>query len=310
MQKQPETAQTTEGAALKAPIVELPHNEWRFEAPADPNIAAALERGDVLVLPHLPFGLLESERGLLDPSYVSPKRKNISFNVDRGALRGVDEAVSEEIAASIQGLLERYHASTHSLITHLIPQYKGKLKGAVNTLRLNKVDKWGESNSFRKDDRRLHVDAFPSRPLQGQRILRIFTNVNPEGFSREWRVGEPFPQLAERLVPKIKPYSSIGAWFLNAFQITKSYRTHYDHIMLQMHDNMKMDQEYQDQGIQWDVDFRPGTTWICFSDQTPHAAMGGQYMLEQTFHLDVEDMVDPGQSPLKVLEGLMGKPLV
>ncbi|MGV8577295.1 Kdo hydroxylase family protein, partial [Pseudomonas aeruginosa] len=56
--------------------------------------------------------------------------------------------------------------------------------------------------------------------------------------------------------------------------------------------------------------FPPGSSWICFSDQTPHAAMGGQFMLEQTFLLPVNKMQDPQRSPLKVLEQLRGQPLI
>lgn len=60
---------------------------------------------------------------------------------------------------------------------------------------------WRDSTSWRKDDSRLHVDAFPSRPNYGERIIRIFTNINPHGEARSWRVGEDFTQLASRYLP-------------------------------------------------------------------------------------------------------------
>jgi hypothetical protein len=41
-----------------------------------------------------------------------------------------------------------------------------------------------------------------------------------------------------------------------------------------------------------------------------HAALGGAFALEQTFHLDVATMAQPQRSPLKVLERLSGKQLV
>ncbi len=34
--------------------------------------------------------------------------------------------------------------------------------------------------------------------------------------------------------------------------------------------------------------FPPGSVWVCFSDQTSHAVMSGQFMLEQTFFLPVK----------------------
>jgi hypothetical protein len=41
-----------------------------------------------------------------------------------------------------------------------------------------------------------------------------------------------------------------------------------------------------------------------------HAALKGQYVLEQTFHLEVTAMVAPARSPLRVLERLHGRALV
>ena len=37
---------------------------------------------------------------------------------------------------------------------------------------------------------------------------------------------------------------------------------------------------------------------MAFTDQVSHAAMAGQYQLEQTFLLPVEAMSDPERSPL------------
>jgi hypothetical protein len=80
--------------------------------------------------------------------------------------------------------------------------------------------------------------------------------------------------------------------------------------MLQLHDRMKSDAQYQREGPQLKFDFPPGSTWVCFSDQTPHAAMSGQHMLEQTFHLPVQRQYAPDASPLAILSRLVGHPLV
>jgi hypothetical protein len=58
--------------------------------------------------------------------------------------------------------------------------------------------------SWRKDDTRLHIDAFPSNPMHGTRLLRVFSNVNPRGQPREWRVGEPFEDHARRYLSAIR----------------------------------------------------------------------------------------------------------
>jgi hypothetical protein len=41
-----------------------------------------------------------------------------------------------------------------------------------------------------------------------------------------------------------------------------------------------------------------------------HAALGGQHLLEQTFHLPVAAMRHPERSPLRILERLYQRPLV
>ena len=87
----------------------------------------------------------------------------------------------------------------------------------------------------------MHVDAFPSRPNYGERILRVFTNVNPDGAPRVWRVGEPFEDMAKRFLPRIKPQMPGAAWLMNLLHVTKSPRSEYDHLMLHLHDAMKAD---------------------------------------------------------------------
>ena len=163
--------------------------------------------------------------------------------------------------------------------------------------------------SWRKDDTLLHVDAFPSRPNRGERILRVFSNVHPEGVPRVWKVGDLFEDTAKEFLPRIKAPIPGSAALLRSLGVTKSRRSHYDHLMLRMHDAMKQDQTYQARSSHLRFGFPPGSTWICFSDQAAHAALSGQFMLEQTLHLPLEQQYFPERSPLKVLERLCGRAL-
>ena len=52
-----------------------------------------------------------------------------------------------------------------------------------------------------------------------------------------------------------------------------------------------------------------GTTWVCFSDQVMHAAVSGQYMLEQTIHLPLAALSDRDHSPLAILRRMTGRAL-
>jgi hypothetical protein len=266
----------------------------------------ALEQGKVLYFPQLAFELEAPEQALLDPAIADPKRKNISLDGANGVLHGVVGDAARQ--AAVRAMVARYGRLAASLVDGLLPEYRGKLRTAPTSLRLHQVE--GRETSWRKDDSRLHVDAFPSRPNYGERILRVFTNVNPHGTPRVWRVGEPFEQMARRFLPKVPRQWPGSASLLKALKITKSKRSRYDHIMLHLHDLMKADLDYQQHCPQETMPFPPGSVWVCFSDQTSHAVMSGQYMLEQTFFLPVDEMVNPEEAPLGVLERLTGRPLI
>jgi hypothetical protein len=79
--------------------------------------------------------------------------------------------------------------------------------------------------------------------------------------------------------------------------------------MLQLHDRGKLDDAYQREAKRERIDFPPGSTWLCFTDQVLHAALGGQYLLEQTFLLPPTAMRYPERSPLRTLERLTGRAL-
>jgi hypothetical protein len=209
---------------------------------------------------------------------------------------------------ALAAMIGRFRAQSQQLIAALLPHYTGFLRLAPTSYRPMQVE--SRQQSWRADDRRLHVDAFPSRPNDGERILRVFTNVNPSGLPRVWRVGEPFETVARRFLPRARAYSPWQARALRALHVTKSLRSEYDHLMLQLHDGMKSDLDYQQTADQATVPFPAGSVWVCFSDQTSHAVMSGQYMLEQTLFLAPEHQYDPQASPLAILSRLTGRPLV
>jgi hypothetical protein len=194
------------------------------------------------------------------------------------------------------------------LVHAIAPSYGPALRLAPASLRLLQAE--GRVSSWRKDDSRLHIDAFPSRPNYGERILRVFHNVNPAGVPRVWRVGEDFAEVARRFASQVPPYSLLKAHVLQTVKATKTLRSEYDHVMLALHDAMKADMAYQASCPQQTLSLGAGSTWVCFSDQTSHAVMSGQFMLEQTLHLPVAAMQQPEKSPLQVLQALYRRPLV
>lgn len=287
-------------------IIEAACTDW--SGPSDDvcmQLLEAVEQGKVLHFPQLPFVLQPHEARLLDPAIADPKRKNISLD-QNGVLHGV--VGDAACRAAVSGMVSRYGHLVAGLVDTLFPAYRGKLRAAPTSLRLSRVE--GRATSWRKDDSRLHVDAFPSRPTYGERILRVFTNVHPGGEPRVWRVGEPFEAMARRFLPAVPRQWPGTATLLRALHITKRKRSAYDHIMLHLHDLMKADLAYQRDCPQQTIGFVPGSVWVCFSDQASHAAMSGQFMLEQTYFLPLAGMATPDEAPLRVLQRVTGRALI
>ena len=293
-----------EGRSVESQILSIEGTDWRGME-GRPEWTEAVESGKVLYFPHLSFVLTPEEQGLLRPDVRDPKSRNISLNVD-GSLKGAagDAATQQQVAA----MVKRFRDQAVALITRLFPEYAKVMRMAPTSYRPMQVET--RSQSWRADDKRMHVDAFPSRPNYGERILRVFTNVNPDGAPRVWRVGEPFEDVAKRFVPRSKPYVAWQARALNALHVTKSLRSEYDHLMLQLHDGMKGDEDYQKNAPQETVEFAAGSSWVCFSDQAVHSVMAGQYMLEQTLFLPPGTEYDPEASPLAILTRMRGHPMV
>jgi hypothetical protein len=264
----------------------------------------ALEAGCVLFFPGLQFELGANEREFLDASVVG-KSKNVSYNPANGSVGGTTVAPMK--VQDLRALMDRFAASTRNLLGSLLPSYRGGIQQQRTSLR--PVEVAGRKQSWRKDDTRLHVDSFPSTPTKGKRILRVFSNVNPDGRPRVWKVGESFDQVARRFWSGLRAPMWGERQLLAAVRVTKAVRTAYDHYMLKLHDAMKCDPQYQARFEAATVPFPAGSTWACFTDQVSHAAVSGCHQLEQTFAVDVACLKTPGTSPLRILEGLAGRKL-
>ena len=282
-------------------------SDWQHGQPGARThaVESSLETGHVLVFPELRFVLSETERRFLDTRYADPATKNISLRGAQALMRGA--VGTAEDLVELRAMLIRFRDQATALAQRLFPHYTGKLQVANTSYRPISVE--GRETSWRKDDTRLHVDAFPSNPTQGARLLRIFTNVNPGNQPRVWRVGEDFQDFARTFLPRIKRPLPGSGWLLETLHVTKQRRTEFDHLMLGLHDGAKADMAWQGSCPQREVAFAPGTTWVVFSDQVLHAVMSGQFMMEQTFWLAPADQQHPETSPLRVLEQMTGRRL-
>ena len=266
---------------------------------------AALEQGDVLFFPDLACALDEPMHGLLSPAFGDGTAKNVSLDPASGTLRGTRATGAER--ARLAAMMAAFAATATGFVADLLPGYAAALERARTSYRPAEIA--GRVYSPLKDDTRLHVDAFPSTPTRGRRILRLFSNVNPAGMPRLWQIGEPFAEFAARFRPALgRPLPAVS-WLLAAVGVTRGRRSAYDQLMLRLHDGAKRDLAYQQSAPRTDVAFPAGSSWLCYTDQVLHAALAGQFALEQTFYLDVAAMADPALSPLRQLERLTGRKL-
>lgn len=263
-----------------------------------------LEAGGLVLLASRRFQVRESERAFLDPAVLS-KSKNVSLDPHSGRLSGtrLAGAAGEALAA----MIGRFSQEADALLAELTPTYGPRLQKRRTSFRPGAVEQ--RALSARKDDRRLHVDAFPSSPVQGRRILRVFANIDPLGRPRLWDVGEDdFETVARRYADRLRPKG--GARLLERLGLTRGRRTPYDQAMLDLHDATKLDHAYQADAPRRRLAFPAGSMWVVYTDAALHAALSGQHALEQTYLLAPEAMQQEARAPVRVLERVLDRPLL
>jgi len=271
-----------------------------------------LERGAILFFFAPPFDLPEEDVKFLLGLKPADSRlhKNISYRPESDLLRGFADDTNEP---RVHEIMRRYAAEVKRFVERFLEPYVGRLQTDYASFR--PLEEEGRDLSLHKRNDLLHVDAFPSRPTQGARILRVFTNVNPSK-DRNWVIGERFPELAQHFANEaglLKYANQSRTWStlkrgLGRAGLPFPDRAPYDEFMLHFHDWLKENDEFQraSDGKE-QIAFPPMATWLVYTDGVPHAALSGQFAMEQTFIVPVEALVAPEVSPIRVLERLAGK---
>lgn len=272
-----------------------------FDAINSEQSVRALELGRVLFFPEVAFEV--RDQALMTPAILDGKHKNISYHYKTQKLGGFNKKV-QDLDHQLTPLMQAYAQFAYDLVQKALPTYVPHLQWGRTSFRPAQIS--NRAMSKRKDDRRLHVDAFPATPVNGLRLLRVFCNVNPHGEPRVWNTGEPFNQVLQRYASSMKPYSLLKARVLKLVKATKTLRSSYDHYMLQLHDQMKLDDNYQATVEKSHIAFPAQSAWIVYTDQVSHAALSGQYLLEQTFYLPVEHLMDVKTSPFYQVSAQFG----
>lgn len=288
---------------------------WKVAADAEARsrlYCTELEAGAILYFAGPPFELPQGDVEFLLALKPADSRlhKNVSYRPESDVLRGLSDDGSR---ARVHGIMRRYAAQVRAFVGDFLAPYAGRFQMDYASFR--PLEEEGRDLSLHKRNDLLHVDAFPSRPTRGARILRVFTNVNPAK-DRVWVVAERFPKLASHFASAAglaKYANAPGGWSglkrgLSCVGLPIRDRAPYDEFMLHFHDWLKENAEFQrvKEGKE-QVAFPPMATWLVFTDGVPHAALSGQFAMEQTFIIPVEALVAPEVSPIRVLEKLAGK---
>jgi hypothetical protein len=263
-----------------------------------------LEHGKVISFANAPFPFYEDDaRFLLSQKQTGSRfHKNISYRPASDVLKGAEAGADRE---RLHSIVRNFSREITQFISSFLAPYAGKLK--LDFASFRPLEEQGRDLPLHKRNDLLHVDAFPTRPTRGGRILRAFVNINPEA-SRVWNVGEPFheflPKLRRRqaIVPP-RRNSALAALSSVASKIGLApNRSPYDEYMLFLHDWLKENTEFQSSSPKWELQFAPGACWMVYTDGVPHAVMSGRYALEQTFIVPTTALVSPEVAPVNVLE--------
>jgi len=295
--------------------VTIPHA--RPDGAPTPDACAQLEAGNILFLPDAPVAPAADARAFLLglAGAVARAHKNIAYAPSDDRVTGLSRHRKSD-APLLRAILRAHATRVAHLATALFPPYAPWLRADYTSFRPEDEATRGLRTRSRND--LLHTDAFPSRPTNGDRILRVFTNINPNR-ARRWVTTGGFEDVLKRLAntPGLRLPAPYATWrrarqFLRrraGARVPMLQRSSYDDFMLRLHDRLKADAEFQRQCPKQTWDFPPDSTWIVFTDMVPHAVLSGQYALEQTFILSRAALVTPEQAPINILERLCGVPL-
>jgi hypothetical protein len=285
--------------------------------PADPDersrsYCQQLEQAQILFFSDVPFDLPEEDRIFLISQRhgESSVHKNISYRPGKDVLRGFSGGLEDRIR--LQRVMRDYSAKVTQFMSHFLAPYSRFW--SLDFASYRPFEEQGRPLPLHKRNDLLHVDAFPSRPTKGGRILRVFTNISPTA-SRVWHTTDRFAVLAQQFAGDagLQEIAASTATFsgslrrrtgqlLRGVGLPVADRSAYYRFMLRFHDYLKEDSEFQNKCPKTRLEFPPNATWIVFTDAVPHAVLSGQFALEHTYIVPANALVSPDSAPIRVLE--------
>src|SRR5450432_56935 len=165
-------------------------------------LCGELEAGNILFFPQTPFAFPEDDLKFLltrkqtDASF----HKNIAYRPAEDRITGLDKSAAGPEVERLRTIVAGYSQRATRFLGELLPLYAGKWK--LDFASYRPLEEKGRPARLRARNDLPHVDAFPTRPTNGDRILRLFTNINP-AHDRVWITSQNFdvvgPQFAKMI---------------------------------------------------------------------------------------------------------------
>ena len=275
-----------------------------------------LEEGNILFFDHFPFVIPQADIDFLLQARQTNTRlhKNISYRPGQDVIRGAS-ANAKEINERVQAIMRDYSASVVRFLSAFLAPYASGWQ--LDFASFRPIEEEGRELPLHKRNELLHVDAFPTRPTWGGRILRFFNNINPTQ-KRVGEIGEDFEKIAAefaqdaglaRVGTRANRTIASAARTLGKIGLPLADRSQYDRFMLRFHDFLKENSEYQSRPTRTRIEFPPNSSWIVYTDCVPHSVLSGQFALEQTFIIPFDTLVAPESAPVSILEGIANRSL-
>lgn len=293
------------------------HDCARPSGPSDgagPALAKRLEKHELVYFPVCPFPIpAGADRDFLCQQRLGRlNHKNISYDPETGRVSGFAAHTRCE-AERLRELLAAFSKQVTGWLGRALPSYAHAWQPDRASFRPEEEATRQLRLTARND--LIHIDAFPTRPTGGRRILRCFVNLNPTE-PRIWATSDPLPQLLQQFRGQRNfPCSTGIPWLERAraglrqlFSTHATGRTAYDVFMLRFHDFLKTNDRFQEHCPKRYWTFAPGSAWLAFTDSVSHAALRGRYALEHSYFVPTHVLFLPATAPIAYFRSLSEQP--
>jgi hypothetical protein len=269
-----------------------------------------LEKGGIIYFPQSPFLFNDQERDFLlnQKQAEADYHKNIAYRPKSNRVTGFS-APNEADKEELRRIMASFHKQVIRFLEVFLAPYSRAWK--VDFASYRPLEEKGRKMRLRARNDLLHVDSFPTRPIYGDRILRTFININPSQ-GRHWTTSDTFEKLSSRFRDQVATPGDLNSAAPTSASVFKSFAkllgikangsSPYDKWMLDFHNFLKENEEFQKTARKDNWEFPPNSSWIVFTDMVSHSVLSGQYALEQTIIVDKGDLTLPEKAPINILK--------